>query len=168
MQKFFFWWLLLGVLTCCTASSLDAPGTPAIDHVVVYKQQRKMVLLARDKEIKSYQVSLGGEPVGPKRRQGDHRTPEGAYILDAKNAHSHYYKAFHISYPNPEDLAAAKKLGVKPGGDIMLHGLPNGFSWVGKTHRLEDWTDGCIAVTNDEMDELWKLVAVGTPIEIKP
>jgi murein L,D-transpeptidase YafK len=168
MRNFFLGWLLVGTLSWCSAAALDAPDPPSIDHVVVYKQQRKMVLLSRDKEVKTYQVSLGTEPVGPKRRQGDHRTPEGSYILDVKNSHSHYYKAFHISYPNSADLASAKKLGVKPGGDIMLHGLPNGFSWVGKTQRLEDWTDGCIAVTNDEMDELWNLVAVGTPIEIRP
>jgi murein L,D-transpeptidase YafK len=140
----------------------------AIDQVVVYKQQRKLVLLAHGKEVRTYRVALGGEPVGPKRRQGDHRTPEGSYVLDSRNAQSHFYKAFHISYPNSQDVAAAKKLGAKPGGDIMLHGLPNGYAWVGKAHVLHDWTDGCIAVSNEEMDEIWSLVRVGTPIEIKP
>jgi murein L,D-transpeptidase YafK len=139
-----------------------------VDRVVVYKHERKLVLLSQGKEVRSYKVALGGQPIGPKTRHGDHRTPEGAYILDSRNPNSHFYKAFHISYPNPKDLAAAKKSGVGPGGDIMLHGLPKEYAWVGKAHVLHDWTDGCIAVTNEEMDELWKLVRVGTPIEIKP
>jgi murein L,D-transpeptidase YafK len=139
-----------------------------VDRVVVYKQQRKLVLLSRGKEVRSYRIALGSQPVGPKTRQGDHRTPEGAYVLDGRNPNSHFYKAFHISYPSSKDVAAAKKLGVSPGGDIMLHGLPKGYAWVGKAHTLHDWTDGCIAVSNEEMDELWKLVHVGTPMGIRP
>lgn len=139
-----------------------------VDHLVVYKSQRKLVLLSREKEVRSYKVALGAEAVGPKTRQGDHRTPEGSYILDAQNPASHFYKAFHISYPNSKDTANARKLGVNPGGDIMLHGLAKEYAWLGKSHTLHDWTDGCIAVTNEEMDELWKLVRVGTPIDIEP
>jgi murein L,D-transpeptidase YafK len=139
-----------------------------VDRVVVYKHERRLVLLSAGKELRSYKVALGSEPVGPKTRQGDHRTPEGVYILDSRNGNSHFYKAFHISYPNSKDLAAAKKSGVSPGGDIMLHGLPKKYAWVGKAHVLHDWTNGCIAVTNEEMDEIWKLVRVDTPIEIKP
>jgi murein L,D-transpeptidase YafK len=90
------------------------------------------------------------------------------YVLDSRNPNSHFYKALHISYPSSKDIAAAKKLGVSPGGDIMLHGLPKKFAWLGKAHTLDDWTNGCIAVTNEEMDEIWKLVGLGTPIEIKP
>jgi murein L,D-transpeptidase YafK len=138
------------------------------DRVVVYKSERKLVLLSQGKEIRSYKVALGSEPVGPKTRHGDHRTPEGIYTLDSRNPNSHFYKAFHISYPNSKDIATANRLGVSAGGDIMLHGLPKEYAWVGKAHTLHDWTDGCIAVTNEEMDELWKLVPVGTPIEIKP
>lgn len=138
------------------------------DRVVVYKSERKLVLLSQGQEIRSYKVALGGEPVGPKTRQGDHRTPEGVYTLNSRNPNSQFYRAFHISYPEPKDIATAKKLGVSPGGDIMLHGLPKKYSWVGKAHTLHDWTDGCIAVTNEEMDELWKVVPVGTTIEIKP
>jgi murein L,D-transpeptidase YafK len=107
-------------------------------------------------------------PTGPKVRQGDHRTPEGSYVLDSRNPNSHFYKAFHISYPNSKDIAAAKKLGANPGGDIMLHGLSKEYAFVGKAQGLHDWTDGCIAVSNEEMDEIWTLVRVGTPIEIKP
>lgn len=143
------------------------PGRQA-DRVVVYKSERKLVLQSQGKEIRSYKVALGGEPIGPKTRRGDHRTPEGIYTLDSRNPNSHFYKAFHISYPNPKDVATAKKLGVNPGGDIMLHGLPKEYAWVGKAHTSHDWTDGCIAVSNEEMDELWKLIPTGTPIEIKP
>jgi murein L,D-transpeptidase YafK len=139
-----------------------------IDHVVVYKHERKLVLLSQGKEVKSFRVALGSDPVGPKTQQGDHRTPEGGYILDSQNPNSHFYKAFHVSYPSSKDIASARKLGVSPGGDIMLHGLPKEYAWVGKSHTLHDWTDGCIAVTNQEMDELWKLIRVGTPIDIKP
>lgn len=139
----------------------------SVDRLVVYKRERKLVLLSQGKEVRSYKVALGGEPVGPKSRQGDHRTPEGVYVLDSRSPNSHFYKAFHISYPNAKDIAAAKKLGVSPGGDIMLHGLPKEYAWVGKAHALDDWTDGCVAVTNEEMDEIWKVVRLGTPIEIK-
>jgi len=139
-----------------------------IDRVVLYKHERKLVLLSQEKELRSYKVALGSEPIGPKTRQGDHRTPEGLYTLDSRNPNSHFYKAFHISYPSSKDVAVAKKSGVSAGGDIMLHGLPKAYAWVGKAHVLHDWTDGCIAVTNEEMDEIWKLVRVGTPIEIKP
>jgi murein L,D-transpeptidase YafK len=139
-----------------------------VDRVVVYKQQRKLVLLSGGKEVRSYTIALGREPAGPKMRQGDHRTPEGTYVLDGRNSNSHYYKAFHISYPSAKDVAAARKLGVSPGGDIMLHGLPTRYAWAEKVHTLRDWTNGCIAVSNEEMDELWSLVHVGTPIDIKP
>lgn len=150
------------------ASAIGDTPNLHIDRVVVYKHDRKMVLQSNGKVIRSYRVALGGDPIGPKRQEGDHRTPEGLYVLDSRNAHSHFYKAFHISYPNSEDIAGAKKLRVSPGGDIMLHGLPKGYAWLGTAHTLHDWTDGCIAVTNEEMDEIWELVRVGTPIEIKP
>jgi murein L,D-transpeptidase YafK len=155
------------LLTISLSAFGEMPGA-AVDHVVVYKHDRKLVLLSHGQELKSYRVALGGEPIGPKTRQGDHRTPEGVYILDSRIPNSHFYKAFHISYPSSKDVAAARKLGVSPGGDIMLHGLPRNFAWMGKAHTLHDWTDGCIAVTNEEMDEIWKLVSPGTPIEIKP
>ena len=145
----------------------ETPGA-VIDRVVVYKHEHKLVLLSQGKEVRSYRVALGREPIGPKTRQGDHKTPEGVYALDSRNPNSQFYKAFHVSYPNSKDIAAARKLGVSPGGDIMVHGLPKKYAWVGHSHTLHDWTDGCIAVTNDEMDEIWRLVHVGTPIEIKP
>jgi murein L,D-transpeptidase YafK len=154
------------LLACIEAAGAQTAGV--IDRVVVYKQQRKLVLLSGNKEVKSYRISLGSDPVGRKQKQGDHRTPEGVYVLDSRNANSQFYKAFHISYPNEQDKTAAQKLKVSPGGDIMLHGLPKKYAWVGRAHTQYDWTDGCIAVTNEEMDEIWRLVRVGTPIEIKP
>jgi len=158
----------VGLLLLAAILVAAQDSTPNVDQVMVYKHDRKLVLLSHGKELKSYRVALGGEPVGPKERQGDHRTPEGSYVLDARNPNSHFYKAFHISYPHPKDVAVAKRLGVSPGGDIMLHGLPKEYAWVGKAHTVHDWTDGCIAVTNEEMDEIWKLIRVGTPIDIKP
>jgi murein L,D-transpeptidase YafK len=161
--------LLGGILLFTSWSLLFAQKSDAnVDRVVVYKRERKLVLLSQGKELRSYKIALGREPIGPKARQGDHRTPEGVYILDSRNPNSRFYKAFHISYPNSKDIAAARGLGVSAGGDIMLHGLPKDYVWVGKAHALDDWTDGCVAVTNEEMDEIWKLVRVGTPIEIKP
>lgn len=118
--------------------------------------------------FKTYKVALGGNPVGAKTRQGDHKTPEGVYTLDFRNASSHYYKSIHISYPNGRDRENARRNKVSPGGDVFVHGLPNGYGAVGAAHRLKDWTDGCIAVTDAEIDEIWKLGPDGTPIEIKP
>jgi murein L,D-transpeptidase YafK len=161
--------LVCGILLFTAWPCLFAQNASVgVDRVIVYKHERKLVLLSQGKEMHSYKVALGSEPVGPKTRRGDHRTPEGLYVLDSRNPDSHFYKAFHISYPNSKDTAAARRLGVSPGGDIMLHGLPKEYAWVGKAHVLHDWTNGCIAVTNEEMDEIWKLVRVGTPIEIKP
>ena len=161
--------LLAGAILFISWSFLLAQDPSVrVDRVVVYKQERKLLLLSQGKEVRSYKIALGSEPVGPKTRQGDHRTPEGIYVLDARNPKSHFYKAFHISYPNSKDIAAAKKLGVSSGGDIMLHGLGKEHARVGKAHVLHDWTDGCVAVTNEEIDEMWKMVRIGTPIEIKP
>jgi murein L,D-transpeptidase YafK len=125
-------------------------------------------LVSHGRVVKTYKIALGGDPIGPKTRQGDHKTPEGIYILDRRNSHSQFYKAIHISYPSDQDRATARKNGVSPGGDVFVHGLPNGFGYAGAAHRLKDWTDVCIALTNDEIDEIWKSVADGTPIEIRP
>jgi murein L,D-transpeptidase YafK len=143
-------------------------SAPRVDRVIVLKQERTLQLISGGKVLKTYKVALGGNPIGSKVQQGDHRTPEGIYVLDHRNVHSQYYKSIHISYPNTADRASAAKLHVASGGDIFLHGLPNGYGWVGSEHRLKDWTDGCVAVTDKEIDEIWKLVADGTPIEIRP
>jgi murein L,D-transpeptidase YafK len=146
----------------------DSANQISVDQILVVKNERKLSLLAHGKVIRTYKVSLGGEPVGAKERQGDHKTPEGNYVLDRRNLTSKFYKSIHVSYPNEQDKQQAAKLGVSAGGDIMIHGLPNGFGWLRATHLAKDWTDGCIAVTDSEIDEIWKLVADGTPIEIRP
>lgn len=139
-----------------------------VDKVVVIKSKRLLMLLKEGEIFKAYRIALGKNPSGHKIKAGDQRTPEGSYIIDSRNARSKFYRAIHISYPNESDVSNAQRRGVSPGGSIMIHGLPNGFSRVGKLHRVQDWTDGCIAVTNTEMEEIWEYVADGTPIEIKP
>jgi murein L,D-transpeptidase YafK len=136
--------------------------------IVVEKQSRQLTLLHNDKVIKTYRVSLGSDPIGHKLREGDSRTPEGDYTIDGKNRRSRFHLALHISFPDAKDRARAAQSSVPPGNDIMVHGLPNGLGWLGGLHLHRDWTDGCIAVTNAEMEEIWALVDSGTPIQIKP
>lgn len=138
------------------------------DRIVVHKHERVLELMAGDVTLKRYTISLGREPVGAKQREGDGRTPEGRYRIDYRNPASGYHLALHISYPDAKDRARARKAGVSPGGDIMIHGMRNGYGWIGPLHRLVDWTNGCIAVTDAEMDEIWRAVANGTEIEIRP
>ena len=138
------------------------------DKVLVLKGEQRLVLLSGGAPIKSYPVALGWSPKGPKTRQGDGKTPEGTYKVDYRNAASGFYRALHVSYPNGQDRAKARKLGVSPGGAIMIHGIKNGFGWVGPLHRFVNWTDGCIAVTDEEIREIWSAVPDGTPIEIRP
>jgi len=152
-------------LSCFAAHQ---PQPIKADSVIVAKKAHTLTLMNQGKILVTYNVALGGEPVGPKTRQGDHKTPEGKYVLDHRNIHSQFYRSIHITYPNSRDVAQAKKMGVSPGGDVFIHGLPNRYGWVGKGHRLKDWTYGCIAVTNEEMDEIWMAVPDGTPIEIEP
>jgi murein L,D-transpeptidase YafK len=142
------------------------PASAIADKVLVLKGERKLLLMKGNEVLKTYTVSLGGNPVGLKVREGDRKTPEGNYVLDRHNAHSQYHRSIHISYPNAEDVARARKLGVPTGGDLFIHGLPNDFK--GSDQQQGDWTNGCIAVTNAEIDEIWRVVADGTPIEIKP
>jgi murein L,D-transpeptidase YafK len=160
--------LFLSLAPSSLAVEQSLSTTATADSALVLKKERTLTLMRQGKVLKTYRVALGPEPVGPKQRQGDHKTPEGAYVLDRRNAQSQFYRSIHVSYPNVQDRDRARKLGVSPGGDIYVHGLPNGYAWVGSGHRLKDWTDGCIAVTNEEMDEIWRAVPDGTPIEIKP
>jgi murein L,D-transpeptidase YafK len=140
----------------------------AVDKVLIEKEERLLMLLSRGKVLKTYKIALGGNPNGPKERQGDNKTPEGTYVIDSRNKDSRYHLSLHISYPNEKDKKRAKELGVSPGGDIMIHGLKNGHSWVGDSHTDVDWTKGCIAVTNEEIEEIAKLVPNGTIVEIRP
>ena len=144
------------------------PADAQATRIVVIKHLSQMTLFNGDRKLKSYRVSLGQNP-GPKERQGDRRTPEGEYRIASRNLGSSYYKAFLISYPNADDKKRAQRLGIKdPGSLIELHGIMPKLAWVGRLHNLIDYTRGCIAVTNEEMDELWRAVKVGTPIHIKP
>jgi L,D-peptidoglycan transpeptidase YkuD (ErfK/YbiS/YcfS/YnhG family) len=146
---------------------LVIPKGPA-DRILIEKKDRRLTLLAKGVLLKVYQIALGGNPIGPKERQGDNKTPEGVYVIDSKNRNSSYHLALHISYPNEKDKKRAKQLGVSPGGDIMIHGIKNGFSWVGDLHTEVDWTKGCIAVTDEEIEEIDRLVPTGTVVEIRP
>lgn len=153
-----------------------APGTPTAaaapteqaDLITVSKADRQMHLLRDGKVIRSYRISMGSNwDRGHKQAEGDERTPEGSYVIDWRNPRSMAHLSLHISYPAPEDRQAAEQAGRDPGGNIMIHGLPNGWGALGPVHHLIDWTDGCIAVTNAEMREIWSLVPNGTPIEIE-
>jgi murein L,D-transpeptidase YafK len=138
------------------------------DRIIVEKSARTMTLMGDGKVLKTYNVALSRQPVGQKEREGDHKVPEGQYVIDSKNSQSRFHLALHISYPNSADRERARKLGVKPGGNIEIHGLDSKYAWVGSLQRQVDWTDGCIAVTNSEIEEIWPLVRVGTPVEIRP
>jgi murein L,D-transpeptidase YafK len=138
------------------------------DRVVIDKAARKLTLHRRQSAIRTYRIALGGQPTGKKQCHGDNRTPEGRYIIDGRNKNSRYHWSLHLSYPNSADRKTAKKLGCNPGGDIMIHGLPNGYGWIGKLHTAHDWTLGCIAVTDQEIEEIWGLVPNGTPVMINP
>lgn len=137
------------------------------DRVLVDKSDEKLYLLKNGAAIAEYSVVFGANPVGHKQHEGDERTPEGHYLLDYKKANSSFYKAIHISYPNDADRKAAAAKGVDPGGLIMIHGQRNRMGWLAFIAQRFNWTDGCIAVTNAEMDQIWNAVAVNTPIEIR-
>lgn len=150
------------------APQCRAQAAGAADKIVIVKSTRTMTLMNDGRVLKTYKVALGTVPVGAKEHTGDHKTPEGLYKVDWKNAQSQFHKALHVSYPNASDRERARRMGRDPGGEIEIHGLGGKFGWVGALHRERDWTDGCIAVTNEEIDEIWPLVPVGTVIEIKP
>ncbi|MEI6827203.1 MAG: L,D-transpeptidase family protein [Desulfuromonadales bacterium] len=138
------------------------------DMILIEKKERRLTLISHGKSLKTYKIALGGNPTGPKEMQGDNKTPEGTYVIDSRNRDSRYHLSLHISYPNEKDKKRAKQRGVSPGGDIMIHGIKNGFSWVGDLHSGVDWTKGCIAVTDEEIEEIYKLAPNGTIVEIRP
>jgi murein L,D-transpeptidase YafK len=170
----------LGVCLSCRNPTLpvsapkvdEIPTAPVsaskVDEILVEKGARRLTLFSGGSTIRTYSIALGRQPIGPKIRQGDDRTPEGSYVVDSRNYNSAYHLALHLSYPNAADRARAAKLGVSPGGDIMIHGLPNGLGWLGPAHRRHDWTRGCIAVTDMEIEEIARLVPDGTSVEVRP
>ena len=158
---------IVGLVTVMLNSAI-AFGAEKADLVKVVKSERRLYLMKDGEVLDDFHVAFGGTPKGHKERQGDQRTPEGRYVLDWKNSQSKYHLSIHVSYPNTADRAHAKKLGVSPGGDIMVHGQPNGkqaFTWI--TQRF-NWTDGCIALSNENMDKVWAAVDPGTPVVIEP
>lgn len=147
----------------------NSPGESLlVDQVLVEKKKRRLYLMSGDEVVRSYRISLGDNPKGHKLYEGDKRTPEGDYTLDWRNAGSDFYKSIHISYPSAKDREMAENWGLSPGGSIMIHGLPNGSEDMAFAYTGLDWTNGCIAVNNQEMDEIWQLVDDGTPIRIVP
>lgn len=164
--------LSLGVVLAMHGCATKPPEPPALsaDQVLVKKSERKLQLLKAGQVVREYRVNLGDNPYGHKERQGDERTPEGDYVLDYRNPRSMFHKSLHISYPNAEDKLVAQAKGVDPGGLIMIHGRPNYIDSprILAEYDNRDWTNGCIAVKNAEMDEIWVAVRDGTPIRILP
>jgi murein L,D-transpeptidase YafK len=149
--------------------ALMIAGAPAqADRVLIQKSARQLTLLRNGRALRRYHVSLGSSPTGAKERQGDGRTPEGLYRIDSRNAYSKYHRSLHVSYPNAADRIRASRLHVSPGGEIMIHGTPNRWRGLSFVFAQTDWTKGCIAVSDAEIEEIWKLVPNGTVVEIRP
>jgi murein L,D-transpeptidase YafK len=149
-------------------SAMSKPKMYSADSIVLDKSARKLSMYDHGQLVKSYIVALGRNPVGDKIKRGDGRTPEGLYRIEGRNSGSKYHLSLRVSYPSADDRALAMRRGVSPGGDIMLHGLPKEFATVGALHREQDWTEGCVALTNEEIEEIWRAVPDGAWIHIKP
>lgn len=166
------WRLAILLTVACGLGIPPAQSTiqqlPMATTVVVHKSARRLELWRGATLLRSYRVSLGLRPEGHKEQEGDFRTPEGRYLLDSRNPRSDFFLSIRVSYPNEKDRARARKAGVPPGGLIMIHGLPNEPRWPPEHYAREDWTDGCIALNNADMMEVWMLVSDGTPIDIRP
>ena len=160
--------VVTAILCAGQKTTISAQSTVAVDSIVISKSAHTLSLMSGKTVLKTYRVALGRGSSGAKQFEGDNRTPEGKYIIDEKKTSTKFHKALHISYPNADDRAKAAKLGKSPGADIEIHGLPASFAWVGTTQHVLDWTAGCITLSNDEIDEVWKMVSVGTPVEIDP
>jgi len=159
---------LLLITTCLMTASVYATGGLLVDKVLIIKSDRKLHLMHRDKVLKTYRISLGKKPVGAKEREGDQRTPEGIYWIDWRQKSANFNLSLHISYPNQKDRERAERAGVKPGGMIMIHGTPISPRFPDWFFRGLDWTEGCIALSNADMREVWDQVADNTLVEIRP
>jgi murein L,D-transpeptidase YafK len=159
----------LGGLPAAVADETQ-PLPPDIqaDEIVIEKARHTLTLKRKGETLRVYAVALGRGGLEPKRHQGDNRTPEGRYRISGRNPHSSFHLSLRISYPSARDAAEAAARGEDPGGDIMIHGIRNGMGWVGALHRSVDWTAGCIALTDQEIEEIWRVVPDGTPVEIRP
>ncbi len=158
----------LGALVPKLDLNAELPADLQFDRLIVDKQARRLLAYAEGVAVREYRIALGWAPEGHKQVEGDGRTPEGIYFVDDKNPNSRYYKNLGVSYPSAADREAAVALGASPGGDIKIHGLPAGWEHLGEVHWMRDWTAGCIAVSNEEIDELYARTPVGTAIEIRP
>ncbi len=159
------------VLLCSTfflPSSMQANEFPVADKVIIEKAARKLHLLQSGEIFRTFKIALGMVPVGDKQREGDFKTPEGRYVLDARNPNSDFFLSIHVSYPDAGDRREAAALGVDPGGAIMIHGQPNEPTRSEAYYRTQDWTNGCIAVSNSDMIDIWLMTGENTPIEIRP
>lgn len=143
-------------------------GTLIADSIVVEKQRRRLTLYQAGFPVGIYRIALGKQPVGDKLKIGDNKTPEGLFHIDFKNPQSKFHMALHISYPDAAHAARARAKGVLAGGDVMIHGLPSAYASMGEKHSEYDWTEGCIAVTNAEIEQIWRAIPNGAPIQIKP
>ncbi|HXO21638.1 MAG TPA: L,D-transpeptidase family protein [Thermoanaerobaculia bacterium] len=159
--------LLVTAIGLVVIRQSEAAGIHA-DRILVEKKAHRLTLLKAGQSIRTYRVALGGRPVGDKECQGDHRTPEGLFTIDNRLPQSRFHRALHVSYPDATHRKKSRQRGCDPGGDIMIHGLKNGMGWLGPLHRMVNWTDGCIAVTDGEIEEIYDAVPLGTPVEIRP
>ena len=160
--------LIVGGAAIYSVRFNSLPANATVDRLLLEKSARRLTVFRDDQALKSYTVALGRQPLGAKQFEGDGKTPEGVYTIDWRKENSSFQLALHVSYPQPSDAAKAVAVGRSPGGEIMIHGIRNGLGFVGPLHRMHDWTDGCIAVTNAEIEELWRVVPNGTPIELRP
>jgi len=158
--------LLTGL--CFAILPVQATDFPVADRVIVEKENRRLHLMRNGAVFRSFDIALGVEPVGDKQREGDQKTPEGRYSLDGRNPDSDFFLAIHISYPSSADRAVARTKGYDPGGAIMIHGQPNVPTYSTAYYRTQDWTNGCIAVSNSDMIDIWLMTDNDTPIEIRP
>lgn len=160
--------LFIGLTVYYFYPESSIPENITIDKIIVLKSSRQLKAYSQGKLIKTFKISIGRNPIGRKEIEGDKKTPEGLYSINDKNPQSGYHRNLGISYPNKEDILRTKQIGGKIGGDIKIHGIRNGFGFIGKFHRLFDWTLGCIAMTNSEIEQLYDHTPVGTIVEIRP
>jgi len=159
--------IVLAAYVAITSARLSS-NLGTVDNIIVTKSTHTLALYRQGKLLKTYRVSLGTGGLSPKQQSGDARTPEGTYLIVAHNPASSYHRALRVGYPTPAQTAAAQQRGIDPGGDIMVHGIRNGLGWIGPLHRLRDWTAGCIALTDPQIEEIYAAVPDGTPITIQP
>ena len=158
----------LALIALLAPGLMQASEFPVADNVVIEKEARELHLMQAGRAFRTYKIALGIRPVGDKKQEGDFRTPEGRYTLDRRNPHSEFFLSIHVSYPNSTDRREASNIGVSPGGAIMIHGQPNVPTRSEVYYRTQDWTNGCIAVSNSDMIDIWLMTSENTPIEIRP